>query len=186
MHRESGGAFTGEVSGAMLIGLCSYVIVGHSERRQWFGEIDESVNAKLKMAIEIGLRPILCVGATLVERDAGRAEPVVAAQLAHALDGIDAADLGLSSVAYEPVWAIGTGRAATPDIAQEMASLIRREIANLSNVSAAEQISILYGGSVNPSNASEIAGQHDVDGALVGGASLNGADFASIVDAFSL
>ncbi len=178
MHPEAQGAFTGEVSPAMLAGLCQYVILGHSERRQLFGETDEFVNLKVKAAIAAGLRPILCVGEHLRQREDGNAESVVEAQLRQGLSGIDSP--GGLVVAYEPVWAIGTGRAATPDVAQSMMAHVRSVLSSLFP-SRAEDISLLYGGSVNPANAADYMRQPDVNGALVGGASLNAESFTQIV-----
>ena len=178
MHHEDGGAFTGEVSPAMLAELCRYVILGHSERRQLFGETDESVNQKVRAALKVGLRPILCVGEQLDERERGSAEATVERQLRRCLAGIsDAAGL---SVAYEPVWAIGTGRAATPEVAQEMMAHIRSVLGALRPEEPADEVPLLYGGSVNSANISEYMGQPDINGALVGGASLDGDSFVQI------
>ena len=185
MHPEAKGAFTGETSASMLAGLCGYVVLGHSERRHLLGEEDAFINAKVKAALGAGLTPILCVGETLDEREAGRAEAVVAAQLQNGLDGVGADDVAKLVVAYEPVWAIGTGRAATAEIAQEMIASARRHVARLSSADIADEVPVLYGGSVNPGNADELAAQPDIDGALVGGASLIPADFAAIVRAFA-
>ena len=183
MHHEESGAYTGEVSGAMLSGLCQYVILGHSERRQHFGETDDSVNLKLRAALRQGLMPILCVGEGLAEREEGRAEQVVDAQLRAGLDGVD----GVSGlvVAYEPIWAIGTGRAATPDAAQAVMGSIRKTLEDLYGREDAAGVSLLYGGSVDPANAADFAQQPDVDGALVGGASLEAASFVAIAQAVS-
>ena len=183
MHHEEVGAYTGEVSGAMLSGLCRYVILGHSERRQHFGETDGSVNLKLRAALREGLMPILCVGEGLAERDEGRAEQVVDAQLRAGLDGVDG--VGGLVVAYEPIWAIGTGRAATPGAAQAIMGSIRKSLEELYGREDAAGVSLLYGGSVNPANAADFARQPDVDGALVGGASLEAASFVAIAQAFS-
>jgi triosephosphate isomerase len=185
MHSEPKGAFTGEVAGAMLKDVCDYVILGHSERRQILGEQDNFINAKLRAALEIGLTPILCVGETLDEREAGNAGTVVEGQLQGGLRDVSAEDIGRSVVAYEPVWAIGTGRAATPEMAQEVMRLIRYEVARLSHIEIAGNVSLLYGGSVNAENAAELAEQQDLDGALVGGASLKPDDFAAIAKAFA-
>jgi triosephosphate isomerase len=179
MHHEEKGAFTGEVSPAMLVGLCQYVILGHSERRQLFGEADDFINKKVKAALKAGLRPILCVGERLPEREEGRAEEVVEGQLRGSLAGIDAP--GGLVVAYEPVWAIGTGRAATPDVARSMMAHIRRALSSLYGAQAASGVSLLYGGSVNPGNTSDFMRQKDIDGALVGGASLQADSFVEIV-----
>ena len=185
MHSESKGAFTGEVAGSMLKDVCNYVILGHSERRQLLGEQDDFINAKVHAALEIGLTPILCVGETLDERESGSAGTVVESQLQGCLAGLSAEDIGRSVIAYEPVWAIGTGRAATPEMAQEMMGLIRYEIARLSHIEIAGNVPLLYGGSVNAENCAELAEQEDLDGALVGGASLKPADFATIAKAFA-
>ena len=183
MYHEESGAYTGEVSGAMLSGLCQYVILGHSERRQHFGETDSSVNLKLRAALREGLVPILCVGEGLAEREEGRAEQVVDAQLRAALDRVDG--VGGLVVAYEPIWAIGTGRAATPGAAQDVMGSIRKSLEGLYGREDAVGVSLLYGGSVNPANAADFARQPDVDGALVGGASLEAASFVAIARAIS-
>lgn len=185
MHPEAKGAFTGEISASMIAGLCGYVVLGHSERRHLLGEEDSFINAKVKAALGAGLTPILCVGETLAEREAGRAEAVVEAQLQGGLDGVGAGDVARVVIAYEPVWAIGTGRAATSETAQEMIASARRQVARLSGAGIADEAPVLYGGSVNPGNADELAAQPDIDGALVGGASLVPADFAAIVRAFA-
>jgi len=185
MHPESKGAFTGEVAGPMLMDVCDYVILGHSERRQLLGEQDDFINAKVRAALEIGLTPILCVGETLDEREAGNAKAVVERQLQGGLRELTAEEIGKSVVAYEPVWAIGTGRAATPDMAQEMMGLIRYQVARLSRIDIAGMVPLLYGGSVNAENCAELAAQDDLDGALVGGASLKPGDFAAIARAFA-
>ena len=179
MHPESSGAFTGEVSPDMLRGLCQFVILGHSERRELFGETDEFVNRKVRAAISAGLRPILCVGERLEQRDGGEAEAVVKRQLTLALEGVE--DATPLVVAYEPVWAIGTGRAATPDVAQSMMASIRGVLATRYGRDAASEIPLLYGGSVNAANAANYMGEPDVNGALVGGASLDPEAFTQIV-----
>jgi triosephosphate isomerase len=180
-HFEKQGAFTGEVSAAMLRDAgCDGVILGHSERRQLFGETDESVAKKLKAALAEGLAPIVCVGETLQEREAGRTWEVVSRQLRGALSGLDAQALGRVTIAYEPVWAIGTGRNATAAQAQEVHAQIRGLLRELGGP-VADSIRIQYGGSVKPDNAAELLSQPDVDGALVGGASLKADDFAKIV-----
>ena len=184
-HPEAKGAFTGEVPLGMLSGLCTYVIVGHSERRQLFGETDAFVTAKVGAVLAVGLIPILCVGETLDERDAHRAEAVVRRQVSAALAGVDAEQAGSVVIAYEPVWAIGTGRAATPEIAQEMCAFVRSEASASLGSGAADAVPVLYGGSVNPGNVDSLAAQPDIDGALVGGASLVASDFAAIVRAFA-
>ena len=185
MHPEPKGAFTGEISGAMLEGICTHVILGHSERRHLLGEQDDFVNAKVRTAIRIGLTPILCVGETLDERDAGDAHAVVVRQLEAGLQGLSATEVGRVVIAYEPVWAIGTGRAATPEIAQEMVGLVRSEVALFTNRAAAGRVPLLYGGSVSAENAAALAAQQDIDGALVGGASMKADDFAAIAEAFA-
>jgi triosephosphate isomerase len=177
------GAHTGELSADMLVGLCTYVIIGHSERRSMYGESDETTAAKTEAALAYGLRPIVCVGESLEVRDSGDANSYVAAQVTGSLSGIF--DLSQIAIAYEPVWAIGTGRAASPDIAQEMASTIRDALASLYSKEIADQTPILYGGSVNGDNAASYAVSPDVDGALVGGAALDGVSFAKIVEAFA-
>ena len=178
MHHAEKGAFTGEVSPGMLAGLCQYVILGHSERRQLFGETDEAVNMKVKAALEAGLRPILCVGERLEEREAGRAEDVVTQQLRGGLDGVDS--ISSVAVAYEPVWAIGTGVAATAEIAETVMTAIRGALADLYGEGWAREVPLLYGGSVTPDNVAEYASQPNVNGALVGGASLNAESFVKI------
>src|SRR5919108_5083932 len=176
-HHEKQGAFTGEVSAAMLKEAgCDGVILGHSERRQLFGETDEGVARKLKAALAEGLHPIVCVGETLQEREAGRTWEVVSRQVRGALGGLDAATLQRITLAYEPVWAIGTGRNATSAQAQEVHGQIRGLLRDLGGQAAANAIGIQYGGSVKPDNAAELLSQPDVDGALVGGASLKSAD----------
>jgi triosephosphate isomerase (TIM) len=183
-HWEVSGAFTGEVSAPMLKEVgCSYVIVGHSERRQFFGETDETVNKRIQAVVKAGMKPIACVGETLAEREAGRTLEVVTRQVKGGLAGFSAAEVAQFVVAYEPVWAIGTGRNATADQAQEVHAHIRETLTTLVGREAAEQVRIQYGGSVKPDNAAEILGKPDVDGALVGGASLKAADFAAIVKA---
>ena len=183
LHPEPQGAFTGEVSGTMLHGLCRHVIVGHSERRHLFGETDAFINRKVTAALGIGLTPILCVGETLAQREAGEAQQVVAGQLRDGLAGVDAAALTGVVVAYEPVWAIGTGRPATPALAQEMMRLVRETLARLAGGGKASQVPLLYGGSVNAGNIGEFASEADIDGALVGGASLRADEFALIAQA---
>jgi triosephosphate isomerase len=179
---EDEGAFTGSVSGPMLAKLSvGYVIVGHSERRQHFGETDEMVNRKVAAVIRNGMTPILCVGETLDQREAGAAAEVVVAQLRAAVTGIDPAAIPTMAIAYEPVWAIGTGRTATPDDAGEMCEAIRVELGGLAGPEAYEATRVLYGGSVNPGNIKALMAKRHVDGALVGGASLDPDTFASIV-----
>jgi len=183
-HWEASGAYTGEVSAPMLKEVgCSYVIVGHSERRQYFGETDETVNKRIQAVVKAGMRPIACVGETLAEREAGRTLEVVTRQVKGALAGFSGAEVAQFVLAYEPVWAIGTGRNATSDQAQEVHAHIRETLTTLVGREAAEQVRIQYGGSVKPDNAAELLGKPDVDGALVGGASLKAVDLAAIVKA---
>jgi len=185
-HWESAGAFTGEVSAPMLAELgCAYVIVGHSERRQLFGETDDMVNKRARAVRAAGMTPIICVGETLAEREANQTLEVVERQVRGALAGFEAKDVATFVLAYEPVWAIGTGRNATSAQAQEVHAAIRALLGRLYDGETAERVRIQYGGSVKPDNAAELLGQPDVDGALVGGASLKAADFAAIVKAAS-
>ena len=184
VHPEPKGAFTGEVSGAMLQGVCSHVIVGHSERRHVLGETDDFVNAKLLAVLGLGMTPVLCVGETADERDAGAAVTVVKRQTAAGLAGAGG-DVARVVVAYEPVWAIGTGRAATPEIAQEMIGGIRAHLERLAGAATAARVPLLYGGSVSAANAAELAALPGVDGALVGGASLDPDAFVAIARAFA-
>ncbi len=180
---QAQGAFTGEVSGAMLADFgCRYAIVGHSERRTLHGETDAVVAAKYAAALQAGLTPIFCVGETLTEREAGITADVVIRQIEAVLVGSGAASLGRAVIAYEPVWAIGTGRTATPEQAQEVHALIRARIAR-DDAAVAAQLKILYGGSMKPGNAKELLGQPDIDGGLIGGASLVAADFLAIAAA---
>ncbi len=183
-HWEREGAFTGEVSAAMVREAgAEYVILGHSERRTLFGETDQTVNKKLAASLAAGLEPILCVGETLAQRDAGQTLEVLDLQLQRGLDGFTADQLVTLVVAYEPVWAIGTGRNATPDQAQEAHAHIRGRLRSWFGAATAERCRILYGGSVKPENAANLLSQQDIDGALVGGASLDVAGFAKIVRA---
>jgi triosephosphate isomerase len=185
MHDKASGAFTGEVAPPMLVDMsCRYVILGHSERRTLFGETDAAVNVKTKAALAAGLVPIVCVGETLEEREAGKTAAVVTAQVKGSLAGLSPADLEKVVVAYEPVWAIGTGKVATPEQAQEVHALIRGLLAGLSSPEVAARVRIQYGGSVKPDNAADLARQPDIDGALVGGASLKADDFLGIAKAF--
>ncbi len=182
MHDQEKGAFTGEISPVMLSGWVDYVILGHSERRQIFGESDALINRKVLSAFKHGLLPILCVGETLEQNEAGETEAVLARQVREGAAGVLHSDAPHLVVAYEPIWAIGTGRAATSDDAQKRCAFVREELrAAFGN--AADSIRIQYGGSVTPANAAETLGMPDVDGALVGGASLKPADFAAIVRA---
>ncbi len=178
LYFEPKGAFTGEISPTMLAGLVDYVILGHSERRQLFGETDALVNRKVHAALAAGLRPILCVGETLDENEAGRTEEVVSRQLREGLAGVD--DLAAVTLAYEPVWAIGTGRAATPDGANAVMAGLRRLAGELYGAEAAGALRILYGGSVTPDNFPGFMAAPDIDGGLVGGASLSAASFVTL------
>jgi triosephosphate isomerase len=183
VYFEKDGAFTGEVSIPMLLDAgCRYTIIGHSERRQFFGETDETVNRKTLASLTGGLKPIVCVGETLAERDGGQAEAIVRRQVRNGLAQLTESDLSSIIVAYEPVWAIGTGRTATPETAAGMHGEIRKTIEESFGAKAAEGIRILYGGSVKPNNISELMQRKDIDGALVGGASLDPASFAAIVN----
>ena len=186
LHDQPKGAFTGEVAPAMLIDIgCSSCIVGHSERRTLFGENDAIVNGKAKAALAAGLTPIICVGETLEEREQNRTDAVVTKQIKGSLEGFSSADLTASIIAYEPVWAIGTGKVATPEQAQEVHALIRQQLANLTDEETANKVVIQYGGSVKPDNAGILAAQQDIDGALVGGASLKADDFLAIAKHFA-
>ncbi len=182
LYWEKEGAFTGEISGAMLLGAgCEYVIIGHSERRQYFGETDDTVNRRLEVALEAGLSTILCVGEVIEEREAGLTEDVLRRQCNRAFRGIGTKKAAKMSIAYEPVWAIGTGKTATPEIAEEAHLVIRGEAETLFGKEFASQLRILYGGSVKPENATALMSKPDIDGALVGGASLKPDGFAKIV-----
>lgn len=182
VSRHDDGAFTGEVSADMLVKLgCKYVIVGHSERREYYVETDELVNLKAKKALEKGLTPIICVGEGLDVRQEGRHVEHATHQVADALDEVSAEDVASLVIAYEPIWAIGTGKVATPTDAQEVAQAIRAKIADLYDSATSESVRILYGGSVKASNVADIMAQPDVDGCLVGGASLDPESFAAIV-----
>jgi len=179
LYFEEKGAYTGEVSPLMLAGLCEFVIIGHSERRQCFGETDEIVNKKIKAALKAGLKPILCIGERLEENEAGKTAEVVTGQLKSSLAGIDY-PVGFI-IAYEPVWAIGTGKAATGKQANETIGLIRCNISEMYGEQASQDVRILYGGSVNAANTAEFVQQSEIDGALVGGASLKANEFLDIV-----
>jgi triosephosphate isomerase len=182
VHWEAKGAFTGEISIPMLDEIgCGMVIVGHSERRQFFGETDESVNRRAKALLNSALQPILCIGETLAEREAGDYKKVITQQLAGGLDGLTVQNLLRIILAYEPVWAIGTGRTASPETAQEVHGAIRDWINQKYGSEAAQQVRILYGGSVKPDNISELMSQPDIDGALVGGACLEAESFLGII-----
>lgn len=183
MYFEESGAYTGEVAPAMIKEAgCEYVILGHSERRAYFGETDEMINKKVLKAFEHGLKPIICVGETLAQREQGITEDLVRLQTRIALKDVPAADAENAVIAYEPVWAIGTGRTATNEQAQEVCGAIRKVLGEIYGCETAEKIRIQYGGSVNAGNAAELFAMPDIDGGLVGGASLK-ADFAAIVKA---
>ena len=182
IHWKAEGAYTGEISAAMLLCLgVTHVIVGHSERRQYFGETDDTVNLRLKTALEAGFTPICCVGEVLEEREAGMTDDVLRRQCVRAFHAISAKKAAKLVVAYEPVWAIGTGKTATPEIAAEAHAVIRREATEIFGEPFANQLRILYGGSVKPDNVSSLMAQEEIDGALVGGASLDPKSFAAIV-----
>jgi triosephosphate isomerase len=183
VHFEDEGAYTGEISVGMLedIGV-DYCIVGHSERRQYFAETDETVNLKLKKLLAGSIDPILCVGESLEQRDAGQLFDVVSGQLKADLEGIGAADMARVVIAYEPIWAIGTGRTATPEQAEEMCAFIRKTLMEMYDEETADKVILQYGGSVKPANASEIMNMEEIDGALVGGASLKAEDLMAIID----
>jgi len=184
MSGEASGAFTGEVSAAMLRELfVTQVILGHSERRTLYGEKDEVINKKVLAALSASLKPILCVGETLQEREAGQTLIVVGAQLTAGLKGVGSAQAEQVVIAYEPVWAIGTGKVATTAQAQEVHAFIRAELAKLFGKATADKIRILYGGSMKPANASELLAQPDIDGGLIGGAALEAGPFLALVDA---
>jgi triosephosphate isomerase (TIM) len=184
LHWEASGAYTGEVSPAMVKEFCQYVILGHSERRAYFGETDETVNKKVKAALAVGLTPIVCVGETLTEYEAGVTADVVIRQIVAGLKGLSEEQGRGLVIAYEPVWAIGTGRASTAPAANQVISdMIRLALAGIFGKDAAQAIRVQYGGSVTGANAAEFFGQPDIDGALVGGASLKVADFLQIVQA---
>jgi triosephosphate isomerase len=183
LHWEDKGAFTGEISADMLLDSgCKYVIIGHSERRQYFGETDETVNRKLRQALRKGLLPIVCVGETLPEREAGKLNEIIGRQVTGGLKDLSAEDMKKLVIAYEPVWAIGTGRTATPEQANEVHVLIRRKVRELASADIAEGLRIQYGGSVTPENVSQLMAMPDIDGALVGGASLKPESFAALVN----
>jgi triosephosphate isomerase len=182
LHWEKEGAFTGEISAVMLTAIqVTHVIIGHSERRQYFNETDDTVNRKLETALENGLTPIVCVGEVLEEREAGLTEDVLRRQCVRAFNGISAKKAAKLVVAYEPVWAIGTGKTATPQMASDAHAVIRHEVEKSFGEDFAAKLRILYGGSVKPDNASALMSESEIDGALVGGASLDSASFAKIV-----
>ncbi len=184
VYSEAKGAFTGEVSVSMLKDVgCTYTLIGHSERRHIFGETNEMVNKKVHAAISGGLLPVLCVGELLEEREASKTEEVIKEQVVKGLEGIDAAKMQAITIAYEPVWAIGTGLTASPQQAQEVHAFIRSLLVDLYDASLAEEIRIQYGGSAKASNAAELLSEKDVDGLLVGGASLKADDFMGIIEA---
>jgi len=183
MSEHDKGAYTGDISASMLLTVGAvYVILGHSERRQYHAETDKQVNAKARRALDSGLTPIICIGETLAEREAGRTEEVVGRQVDGTLAGFSAADLEKIVIAYEPVWAIGTGRTATPEMAEAVHCFVREKLAAIDKT-AAEKVPILYGGSVKPDNAAGLLSQPNIDGALVGGASLKAEDFIAIIKA---
>ena len=183
MHFEEKGAYTGEVSGKMLksIGV-EYVIIGHSERRQYFAETDETVNKKIKAAFANSLKPIVCVGETLEQRESGIAFDVITSQTEKALEGLTEEQVANTIIAYEPIWAIGTGKTATSEDANEAIKKIREKIAKIYGQNVAERVIIQYGGSMKPSNAKELLEMSDIDGGLIGGASLKAEDFSKIVN----
>ncbi len=184
MWCEDSGAFTGEIAAPMIQAIgAQYVILGHSERRQYFGEDNAVINKKVHKAISTGLTPIVCVGETLAEREGGIMETVVKDHILGSLEGVSAADMTKVVLAYEPVWAIGTGKTATPEEAQEVHAFIRSLLVEAYGQDVADQVRIQYGGSVKPGNAAELLGQVDIDGALVGGASLKAEDFVAIIKA---
>ncbi len=184
VHFEKSGAFTGEISADMLTELgVEYVIIGHSERRQYFGETDETVNKRTKAALAAGLKPIVCVGELLWERECNITEEVIARQIKLDLFDVSAEDVKKTIIAYEPVWAIGTGKTATSVQAEEVCGFIREQLAKIYDKETADAVTIQYGGSMNPKNAAELLAQPDVDGGLIGGASLKAADFGVLLDA---
>ena len=183
-HWAKSGAFTGEISAEMLAEMgVEYVIIGHSERRQYFGETDQTVQARVRAALDAGLKVILCVGEVLEQREQGITEEVVALQTKVALGGVSEEELSRIVIAYEPVWAIGTGKTATADQAEEVCAFIRSVVAKLYSKAAADALTIQYGGSMKPGNAKELLSKEDVDGGLIGGASLVASDFAAIIEA---
>lgn len=185
-HWETSGAYTGEISPQMLTSMgVSYVIIGHSERRNYFGETDKTVNLRVKAALSAGLKVILCVGESLEERELGITAELVSMQTKIALSGVAKNDLKNVIIAYEPVWAIGTGKTATADQANEVCRVIRDTVTSIYDKASAETMTIQYGGSMNAKNAEELLDQPDVDGGLIGGASLKAADFATIIKAAS-
>ena len=183
VHWAEKGAFTGEISAKMLVELgVEYVIIGHSERRQYFGETDQTVNARAKAALAAGLKPIICVGETLEERESGKVEEVLVRQTKGAFDGIDKDELDNIVIAYEPVWAIGTGKICSPEQAEDACNMIRQAVATKYGQEVADNLYIIYSGSVKPANAAELCSMLDIDGLLVGGASLRPIQFVDIIN----
>lgn len=182
IHWADNGAFTGEISGAMLkeIGV-EYVIIGHSERRQYFGETDETVNKRVKAALKNELKPIVCIGETLEERESGKTNDVLSVQLKGGLADLTAADMANITLAYEPVWAIGTGKTATPEMAQETHAFIRKTLTEMFGAEVAESTVIQYGGSMKAENAADLTAQKDIDGGLIGGAALKADSFTALI-----
>jgi triosephosphate isomerase (TIM) len=179
---KESGAFTGEISAAMLLDLgVEYVIIGHSERRQYHAETDELVSKKAKTTLNAGLKPIVCIGETLEERESEKTYDVITTQVKGSLEGLTAEEMIKTTIAYEPVWAIGTGKTASPEQAQDVHALIRTLLTELFGTDTAEQVKVQYGGSVKAENSAELMGKQDIDGALVGGASLKPEDFASLI-----
>jgi len=186
MHHADSGAYTGEISAGMLLTIgCTEVILGHSERRSLFSETDQAVNAKAKKALAAGLTPIVCLGETLAQRESGAMEMVIEQQIRGSLNSLSEADLKRTVIAYEPVWAIGTGKVATPDQAEEVHRYIRRLLTDMHGGNVAAEVTILYGGSVKADNAAGLFEMENIDGALVGGASLVADEFAAIVKAMT-
>ena len=183
IHWADNGAFTGEISGAMLkeIGV-EYVIIGHSERRQYFGETDETVNKRIKAALKYELKPIVCIGETLAEREGGKTNDVLAVQLKGGLADLTAADMANITIAYEPVWAIGTGKTATPEMAQETHAFIRKTLTDMFGAEVAENTVVQYGGSMKAENAAALTAQKDIDGGLIGGAALKADPFTALIE----
>jgi len=182
LHWETSGAYTGEVSAEMLLAAgAEYVIIGHSERRQYFGETNETVNKKVKKALAAGLKPIVCVGEMLEDREAGNTQKVVDDHVTNGLAGLSADDMKKVIIAYEPVWAIGTGKTATPEQAQEVHAFIRKRLAEIWDEDTAESVVIQYGGSMKPENVKELLAQKDIDGGLIGGAALKADSFEALV-----
>ena len=183
MHYEKSGAFTGEVSPEMLKSIkVEYVIIGHSERRQYYNETDESVNKKIKAAFKVGLKPIVCVGETLEQREAGKAEEIITMQTQKAIEGLTNEQVENTIIAYEPIWAIGTGKTATSEDANNAIGAIRKKIVEICGQNTADRVIIQYGGSVNSGNSKELFSMSDIDGGLVGGASLKAEEFSKIVN----